>query len=385
VTVRPYRAARALCALALFAALLGSTAPSPLYPIYVARWGIAQGTAAAIFAAYAVGTLATLVLMNRFGGRVADRRRILVPAALVVAAGGVGTGAITGAATAAMAELDRPDRRHHAAVAATLAFTGGAATGPILSSAAIALDLAPTRAPLAAIAALALLAAAGLSRAPWPAATRRARDLEDPEPLPADDPPAAVAPAAPPRGPSFALAQLAIAVSWTFGSALMAMGASLATDLFGLRSAAVAGLVPAAFQAFGGLAQFAFGRTTPLRAILFGAVAAALAQTVLVVGAELAIRPVLFLVMPVCGLAYGAAFVGGAALVNRIATPASRTADVSRFYIVGYLCNAGPTLALGALVDALGLRVSFAAFSAVVVALAALTATLALRLARRTA
>ena len=42
--------ARASLALAIFSALLGSTAPSPLYPLYIEEFGLSRLMTTAIFA-----------------------------------------------------------------------------------------------------------------------------------------------------------------------------------------------------------------------------------------------------------------------------------------------------------------------------------------------
>ncbi|WP_138468829.1 MFS transporter [Poseidonocella sp. HB161398] len=384
---------RASCALAIFAALLASTTPSPLYQVYVAEWDLPASAGTTIFSVYALGTLLALFLSGRIDRRISDRRQVLLPAlvctaigALVFAAAdgvgmllagrllsGVSTGLITSAASAAILELDLPERRGRAATVATVAFTGGAAFGPCLSSAALAAGLAPLVSPFLAIAVIAAIAFLGLSAAPWPPRRRQAG--------PAAKAARTVRPLAGTEltGGLFRLACLAIAVAWMLGSMLMAMGVTLATDLFGLTFHALAGLMPALFQLFAGIGQVLAGRVRPIRAILAGTALLALLPLATLVGAAAALPAVFVLAMPLCGLAYGAAFAGGAALVNAISEPTELGARIARFYVVGYLANAIPTFVFGYMVDAFGLSPAYAGFTLCLALAAAAGVLLALR------
>ncbi|PRY88756.1 MFS transporter [Donghicola tyrosinivorans] len=376
--LRDTRLARASCALAIFSALLGSTAPSPLYPLYLEELHLSKGMGTAIFSTYAAGTMLALLIFGKIGGRVSDLRRIIVPGLLMTALGavifavahslpvllvgrflnGFGTGAITGMASAALFAIYPPDMRRVAAVTATVAFTGGAAGGPLLSSLAIWLDLAPTVTPFVVIVILAVLAAIGLIVSHWPR-----KDIS--APLPAS-----------PQGPEkvdmplFLLACLVVCVAWMLGSVLMALGTDLGLTVYHLHSPALAGLVPAIFQLFGGLGQYLSGRYPAQRAILAGLVGMAVAQIVLIAAIPGAIGAVLIALMPVCGFFYGAAFVGSLGAANRASTPATREAYISRFYMAGYLANSVPTVIVGYLSDIFSLKTAFLGYSIVIIGLA---------------
>src|SRR5882762_4172963 len=61
--------------------LAGSSAPTPLYPLYMARWGLTPLTITVIFGIYALAVLLALL----FAGRLSDhlgRRPVLLTAAL---------------------------------------------------------------------------------------------------------------------------------------------------------------------------------------------------------------------------------------------------------------------------------------------------------------
>ncbi|PZQ50827.1 MAG: MFS transporter [Rhodovulum sulfidophilum] len=379
-----YLAARFVCALAIFSALLGSTAPSPLYPIYVAHFGLAQVTATAIFAIYGLGALGTLLLSARFIARVRDRRRVLAFGLCVAFAGaltlafaqsvaplligrilsGIGTGAITGLASSMLYEFAPPARRARAATIATLAFTAGAAGGPLLTSAALARELAPTTTPFLVIAGFCVVALVGLATVPWPPAPAR------PAAAPGRGQPAAKPRAAlPPH--FFRVACLAVSVAWMSGSILMAIGADLGLNLFALTSVGLIGLIPAAHQLGAGIGQVVWGRVSALRAIRIGVVGIAATQIAMVLAAPGAHGFVLLATTPLCGFFYGAAFVGALGLANMSAAPERRAEFVSRFYVIGYLANMLPALALGYFIDAIGLGPAFYLFSGLLVLVAA--------------
>ncbi|HEY6460588.1 MAG TPA: MFS transporter, partial [Polyangiaceae bacterium] len=106
--------------------LAGSSAPTPLYPVYQASWGFTSVTVTVVFGIYALAVLATLLVVGSLSDHV-GRRPVLLVATLVQAlamvifasAHGVGalviarivqglaTGAAAGAAGAGMIDVDR--------------------------------------------------------------------------------------------------------------------------------------------------------------------------------------------------------------------------------------------------------------------------------------
>lgn len=375
------RLARACCALAIFAALLGSTAPSPLYPYYLETLDLDQVMGTAIFSMYAVGTLVALFLSGRIGGKLDDLRKVIIPGLVVTALGaalfavadnlalllvgrflnGFGTGAITGMASAALFSIYPPEQRRTAAVLATLSFTGGAAGGPILSSIALSLDFAPTVTPFVVIVVLAALAVLGLAFSNWPR-----KDLNAIVPTDPADPDQSV------RIPLFILACIVVCVAWMLGSILMALGTDLGVSVYGLPSVALAGLVPAIFQLFAGLGQFIWGRYPVEKAIQVGLVGMIAAQIALILAEPGGLGYVMLGLMPVCGFCYGAAFVGSLGLANKSSTPETREKYISRFYVAGYLSNSIPTVMVGYLSDLWGLKMAFFVFSLALIATAAI-------------
>ena len=363
------RQARFFVALAISVALLNSTAASPLYTSYRMMWSLGAFTVAFIFAIYAFGTLIALLVLGRLSDRLPDRRLLIILSLGVVIAGalifgfagnlptlmlgrllaGAGTGGLTGIANAALIELDPKADARANAVLATAVFTGGCALGPMISSAALHFDAWPLHLPFVLIAALALIAILGLATASWQPAPR----ITDPrEATAADDVPAG-------RYTAFAVAAGALIIAWAVGSTFAGLGVTFVHELLEVHSQAASGVIVAAFQLVAGISQLASQRLDSNRAMVLGTTLIALA----ILACALAIwitSPLLFVLGTVgSGIGYGAAFVGAAGVVNRIAPPDRRATWVSTFYITGYLANALPVLALGFLGDQLGLFGAF--------------------------
>jgi MFS family permease len=144
-------------AFAFLALTAFATAPSPLYGLYAQSERLSGITLTVVYAVYAVGVVASLLL----AGHVSDlygRRLVLIPGLLVAAAAavvflawtslagllvarlltGVALGASVATATAYIADLDAaadgaPSRR--SGIVATIANIGGLALGPLLAGA----------------------------------------------------------------------------------------------------------------------------------------------------------------------------------------------------------------------------------------------------------
>lgn len=359
---------RAFLALALVGALLGSTTPSPLYGLYQSLWGFPSVVLSALYAVYAFGVLLSLAALGRLSDRLPDRRLILLPALAVVGLGallfgfaddlqalflgrllaGLGTGALTGSANAALMDFDNLDRQRRAPSLASIAFTGGAALGPVISSAALYLDFWPRSSPFLLIAALALLAGLGLVFGDWP----------QPAKTPAADRPAARQPLAQTmasRWPAFAMVCAVLVLGWMVGSLFIALGTTMLASLLPAGALAAAGLIVAAFQIAAGVTQFLCRRMPAGRAIHVGC--ALLAASWAGCTASLAYGQAwgFCLFTLGSGVGYGAAFVGAMGRLAVVAPAEHRGALSSLFYVAGYLGSALSILGIGALVDAIGL------------------------------
>ena len=144
--------------------MAGANLATPLYAVYAERFGFSPLVLTAIFATYAIVLVPALVLF----GRLSDRfgRRPVVAGGLVTACvglalfaaaqgeawlfgaravQGLAVGMISGAATAALVELDPHGNRRQAALGAGLAQAGGSALGALAAGVLVAWAPDPLR------------------------------------------------------------------------------------------------------------------------------------------------------------------------------------------------------------------------------------------------
>ncbi len=177
-----------LAVLALVIASANSTAPSPLYHQLQLQMGFNGAMLTVIYAVHSAGVLLTLLTTGRLSDRLTDRRVIIIPALICVCIGavsmaaaqsiawlvggriisGLGVGALTGSASAAIVELAPVELRKRAALFGTSAITFGCALGPLLDAGALWIGVIPTRLSFLLIAASGVATAFALTRVYWP-------------------------------------------------------------------------------------------------------------------------------------------------------------------------------------------------------------------------
>ena len=142
----------AAAALALAVAMLGTTLPTPLYSLYRQQFGFSELMITVIFATYAAGVIASLLLFGRLSDQI-GRRRVLLPGLVLSALSavcfltatgvplllvgrvlsGLSAGIFTGSATATLIDLAPAGGRGRATLVATMANMGALGSGPLLT------------------------------------------------------------------------------------------------------------------------------------------------------------------------------------------------------------------------------------------------------------
>src|SRR3954469_13475693 len=285
--------AYALVAAVIGLALFASGTPSPLYSTYRELWGFSSVVLTLVYATYAFGVLASLLL----AGRVSDqwgRRPVLLLALgtlvatsvlfmladsvawLFVARGlqGVATGLALGAASAAL--LDLHPRRDPAGVGLTngVVSAGGMGLGVLLSSALVQLAPAPRVLPYVTLAVLFAIALIGAWLMPEPVAERSRPRLTPQRP---SIPPAVRRP--------FLLAALGVISSWSVGGLFLSLGPSLSATLIHTSNHLVTGLSVFALAGSGAGAQRPFGRSAPWAGAAYGSLSLAAGMVLIVLSA----------------------------------------------------------------------------------------------------
>jgi MFS family permease len=373
-----YVVAASVIGLGLFA----SVTPSPLYRTYSVLWHFSPLTLTLIYATYAFGVLAMLLVAGGVSDDVGRRPVLLVAlgtlmastvlfmfadsvAWLFVARGlqGLATGAALSAASAAL--LDLHPRRDPAGVGLTNAAAAAAGTGlgALVSSSLVQLGTAPRVLPYVVLFALFAIAFAGAYWMPEPVLERGRFRLTAERPTV----PAVV------RRPFF-LAALAVLSSWSIGGLFFSLGPQLAAHLFHSTNVIVSGIGIVALAGSAVVAQFLTGRTAPWIGASAGSIALA-AGMVLIVIAAAGDSSTVFLAGSVLGGAgFGAAFLGGLRALVAVIPHEHRAAVMSAFFVVAYASLSVPAVLAGIVVTQLSLQTTFEIFGSVVAGIALIVA-----------
>jgi predicted MFS family arabinose efflux permease len=373
------RAAFALLASAALTLLASSSAPTPLYATYQARWGFSDLTVTVIFGVYAVAVLVSLLVFGSLSDHVGRRPLLLsglgmqVPVMVLFAfAGnldvlllarvlqGLATGAALGAIGAGLVDL-HPTR---GPVANASALMAGTASGSLLSALFVELLPAPRELVYLFLAGVFLLQATGVAMIAETSA--RVPGVR-----------AALAPklAMPPqvRGAVFVAAPILIAV-WTLGGFYASLGPSLAQLVAGDRSMILGGAALFVLAGSGSLTVLSFHYVEARRLALFGALAIMLGSALLLAG--VADRSLLLFTVGIfpAGAGFGAGFQGGLRTIVSEAEAHQRAGVISLVYVISYLSLGLPAILAGTLVVHSSLSKVAEELGAAVIVLATLTA-----------
>jgi MFS family permease len=371
--------------------MLGTTLPTPLYVLYRERFGFSELMVTVIFATYAVGVLAALVLFGGLSDQV-GRRRVLLPGVLLSAASavafllaqglapllvgrllsGLSAGIFTGTATATVVDLAGPESGSRGTLLATVANMGGLGCGPLLAGLLATVAGDPLRLVFFVDLGLLVVAAAVVLLAPEPVQRRERGRLRLRVPRVPADTRAVFVSAALAGFAGFAVFGLFTAVAPAFLGEVLGVQSHLAVGavVFAVFLASTAGQLllewtPGRVALLGGTAALAVGM-----AVLAGGLAAA-SLALLVAGGMIA------------GLGQGLSFRAGMAAVTGAAPEGQRAEVASAFFVVAYVAISLPVVGVGLLAEAASLKTAGLVFAAVVIVLSLVAAALLRRFTAR--
>ena len=389
------RAGFAAAAYAFAAVMIGTTLPTPLYPLYQRRFGFSELTITVIFASYAAGVIAALLVAGRLSDD-SGRRPVLLAglglsalsaiafllanglAALLVGRilSGLSAGIFTGTATATLVDLLGSERTDRATLGASMVNMGGLGLGPLLAAVVATIAL-PLRLPFWVDLALLVpaLAAILLIEEPIQAPTplRRARLRPQRLSVPAEMRRTFVS-AALAGFAGFAVLGLSTAVSPAF------LGKTL-----GITNMVVVGLVVFSGFAASTAGQLLLEVVPQARAVPAGCAALIAGMALLALGLADASLALLVGGIVVAGGGQGLSFRAALATVNSAAPPERRGEVASTFFVVCYVALSVPVIGLGVLAEIAGLRTAGLVFAAVVALIAAVVMVLLARQRRAAA
>ncbi|MFF4953447.1 MFS transporter [Streptomyces chattanoogensis] len=357
--------------------MAGTTLPTPLYGLYRQELGFSELMVTVVFAAYALGVIAVLLLAGHVSDEVGRRPVLLCALGLSAASAlcfifegglpalfagrvlsGFAAGLFSGAATAAVLELAKPGQEGRAGFAATAANMGGLGCGPLLSG--VLAQYAPWPLTLPFLVHLGLLAVAAVLTWLLPETVgnpRRARLRPERLRLPPEV-----------RG-VFTPCAVAAFAGFSLLGLFTAVAPSFVSRTLDVDNLAVSGAIVCTVFLGSTLGQLLTGRLGVRRALPGGCLV--LVAGLVLVSTSLAVRSLPVLVIgAVCGgIGQGLAFRAGLTAVGAAAPPAHRGGTISAFFLVAYLGISLPVVGVGALTLVLGLRGAGLAFSGCVIVL----------------
>jgi MFS family permease len=370
-----------LAAAGVFAVgMAGTTLPTPLYGLYREQIGFSELMVTVVFAVYALGVIAALLVAGDFSD-VLGRRPVLLfalglsllSAVCFLCEGGLpllfvgrllsgfSAGLFSGAATAAVLELAPPELRGRAGFAATAANMGGLGCGPLLSG--VLAQYAPWPLRLPFLVHIALLMAAFVVTHALPETVPRRT------PRPPLRPQGMVVPQET-RG-AFVPAALAAFAGFSLLGLFTAVAPSFVAQTLGEHNLDVTGLVVFSVFCSSTAGQFVMDRVGVRRALPTGCLVLTTGMALVAFSLLMESLPVLVAGAVVGGLGQGLAFRAALTSVSAVAPDEHRGATISAFFVVAYVGISLPVVGVGALTLALGLRGAGLVFAGYVVVLSA--------------
>jgi MFS family permease len=355
---------------------------TPLYAVYAQRFGFSSLVLTTIFAVYAAALIPSLVLFGQLSDRLG--RRLVVTIGLAAGAAGLvlfavatdvawlyaaramqglAVGVTSGAATAALVELDPVRDARRAALFAGLAQALGSGSGPVVAGVLAEWAFAPLR--LCFLVALAATGAAALLvwRIPETAAGRGGGWSITRPSVPAEI-----------RG-AFARVSLTAALVWAVAALFLSIVPSYAGEILGTENLALLGALAGLVLGASAVAQVASRRRLAAESSApVGLVLLVLGLAALVAASPLGSLALLVAGALLAGAGHGIGFLGAQDELNRIA-PDDRRGEVTAAFITCiYVLVGASVIAVGVLDIRLPLSVAVAVVAAVLASAALATA-----------
>lgn len=353
-----------LLVLATVLLMASASAPSPIYPLYLQRWGFSVTILTVVFAVYVAGLLGALLTVGSLSDHI-GRRPVLVASLLVAAAGaavfwtaggvgslvaarvvqGLATGMATGALAAGLVEFSPAERPHLGPTMTAVGTSFGLAAGGGVTGLLVQAGPRPDAEVFPVLMVAFVVLAALVLSIPETTAHR-------PGGLTSLRPEIRV-----PRETrrEFLAAVPGIVAGWSVTGLFLALTPSLVHDVLHVRFGAAGGLIIAVLflaNSAGGLwaARHPARTATLLGAVLLTAGAADLAAALAFAS------PVVFLGGSiVAGLGVGLTFNGTLRGISGATAAKSRSEVFSAAYVVSYAALSLPSLAAGLVAPSWGL------------------------------
>jgi MFS family permease len=351
-----------LVAFAFVVNMLGTTLPTPLYPLYAQTYGFSPLSITVIFATYAFGVVAGLLLLGHLSDEI-GRKPVLIAGLLLSLASalaflfahdplaiylgrvcsGLSAGAFTGTCTAMLIDLSDVKRRMFATTVAVAVNIGGLGCGTLLAGVLAQYAPGPERTAFAIDVALIVVALVAIALAPETVARRADARIFKIQPL---------------RVPleirtTFTNAAIAGSCGFAAAGIFSSVAPSFLAHTLHLPNHVLAGLLVTVMMFSSAAGQLAV-RALAARALNYGT-AGVLVGVALLACALIWLSPLLlFVSAALSGFGQGLAIGAGLARINeRIA---ERRGEVSSaYFVILYAALAIPVIGIGLLATRFGI------------------------------
>jgi MFS family permease len=375
-----------LIAYAFLVTMIGTTLPTPLYPLFEQRYSFGELMVTVIFAVYALGVIAGLLVFGNLSDEIGRKPVLLtglafsaISAFLFVFAGslvpifagrvvsGLSAGVFTGTATAMLVDLAPGGRRRMASFVAVVVNLGGLGLGTLLSGLLADHARSPLRLPFIVDLVLLVPAVLGLVVTPETVQRQAFRLRFQRLSVPPEVRSVFIRGATAGFG-SFAVAGVFSSVAPVFLGAIL-----------GRTSHALAGAIVFILFSASIVGQLLVSRLSDRRALILGCGLLAGGVGLLALALWIESLAALIASASVVGLGQGLVIGAGLAAINQRAPVEHRGETASSFFVVMYVGLSLPVIGVGVAANAWSLRGAGIAFS---VAVAVLVLTVLVSLAR---
>ncbi|MBA3718027.1 MAG: MFS transporter [Actinobacteria bacterium] len=356
--------------------MFGTTLPTPLYPLFQQRYSFGVLMVTVVFAIYAFGVIAGLLLFGAVSDEIGRKPVLAVGLAFSAASAflfvfadslapiyagrilsGLSAGIFTGTATAALVDLVPGDRRRLATLISIVVNLGGRGLGALAAGLIGDYGSSPLRLPFVIDLGLIGVAAVALWLTPETVRDRRFRLRLQRLAVPHEVRSVFI------RGAAAGFASFAVAGLFS------SVAPAFLGQVLGEPSHTLAGALVFILFAASILGQLAVPRLSDRRALVSGCVLMAGGVGLVALGLGLESLSALIASSAVVGLGQGLVIGAGLAAINERAPVARRGETASSFFVVMYVGLSLPVIGIGVAAEGLGLKTAGIAFSAVVAVL----------------